>query len=108
MILFFVFFFFSSRRRHTRFDCDWSSDVCSSDLGWVRSVFGGHSVCANKGPGRKQKTAAENNLKHVRRMGSPLSSRPNGRKRILPRMTEQRKGGPKSALSSKTRVKTLI
>src|SRR5256886_5387119 len=25
-------FFFSSRRRHTRFDCDWSSDVCSSDL----------------------------------------------------------------------------
>src|SRR2546430_8402472 len=28
----FTFFFFSSRRRHTRFDCDWSSDVCSSDL----------------------------------------------------------------------------
>src|SRR5205085_3518706 len=26
-------FFFPSRRRHTRFDCDWSSDVCSSDLG---------------------------------------------------------------------------
>src|SRR4029434_11346271 len=24
--------FFSSRRRHTRFKCDWSSDVCSSDL----------------------------------------------------------------------------
>src|SRR2546427_11150520 len=30
--LFYFFFFFSSRRRHTRFDCDWSSDVCSSDL----------------------------------------------------------------------------
>src|SRR2546430_8561952 len=28
-------FFFSSRRRHTRFDCDWSSDVCSSDLSSV-------------------------------------------------------------------------
>src|SRR5260370_40591732 len=27
-------FFFSSRRRHTRFKCDWSSDVCSSDLTW--------------------------------------------------------------------------
>src|SRR2546430_6111189 len=27
-----LFFFFSSRRRHTRFDCDWSSDVSSSDL----------------------------------------------------------------------------
>src|SRR3989475_9168351 len=38
VVLFFLylllvfFFFFSSRRRHTRFDCDWSSDVCSSDL----------------------------------------------------------------------------
>src|SRR5438034_6321361 len=27
-----VYFFFSSRRRHTRSLCDWSSDVCSSDL----------------------------------------------------------------------------
>src|SRR2546430_16053511 len=34
------FFFFSSRRRHTRFDCDWSSDVCSSDLdqGWSTEI----------------------------------------------------------------------
>src|SRR2546430_8664961 len=30
-------FFFSSRRRHTRFDCDWSSDVCSSDLSESRT-----------------------------------------------------------------------
>src|SRR5882757_10268901 len=28
-----MFFFFSSRRRHTRYWRDWSSDVCSSDLG---------------------------------------------------------------------------
>src|SRR5260221_7988134 len=27
-----AYFFFSSRRRHTRSLCDWSSDVCSSDL----------------------------------------------------------------------------
>src|SRR5690242_21629255 len=27
-----LYFFFSSRRRHTRLTCDWSSDVCSSDL----------------------------------------------------------------------------
>src|SRR5205085_5678312 len=26
------------RRRHTRFDCDWSSDVCSSDLGVLLTV----------------------------------------------------------------------
>src|SRR2546430_2993113 len=31
-VLLVFIFFFSSRRRHTRFDCDWSSDVCSSDL----------------------------------------------------------------------------
>src|SRR5260370_19761009 len=33
-----MLFFFSSRRRHTRFKCDWSSDVCSSDLGDWRAV----------------------------------------------------------------------
>src|SRR5688572_31966708 len=32
IVVLLFFFFFSSRRRHTRFDCDWSSDVCSSDL----------------------------------------------------------------------------
>src|SRR5882672_3859591 len=30
--MYFLVFFFSSRRRHTRSLCDWSSDVCSSDL----------------------------------------------------------------------------
>src|SRR2546430_9406314 len=34
-------FFFSSRRRHTRFDCDWSSDVCSSDLPYARGTIVG-------------------------------------------------------------------
>src|SRR5207248_6952478 len=33
IVAFFFFFFFSSRRRHTRSYGDWSSDVCSSDLG---------------------------------------------------------------------------
>src|SRR6266852_5516518 len=33
MIVYLFFFFFSSRRRHTRCYRDWSSDVCSSDLG---------------------------------------------------------------------------
>src|SRR5438309_10105760 len=32
MYIVFFLFFFSSRRRHTRWNCDWSSDVCSSDL----------------------------------------------------------------------------
>src|SRR6266567_669611 len=34
-------FFFSSRRRHTRFDCDWSSDVCSSDLRLLNEILAG-------------------------------------------------------------------
>src|SRR2546422_6622571 len=38
-VLFVVFFFFSSRRRHTRCSRDWSSDVCSSDLGARRRVM---------------------------------------------------------------------
>src|SRR5437764_13630476 len=33
-------FFFSSRRRHTRYIGDWSSDVCSSDLGKRRRRAG--------------------------------------------------------------------
>src|SRR6266480_5111814 len=45
----YVCFFFSSRRRHTRLTCDWSSDVCSSDLqgvpfGWKPS--GGQAASA--------------------------------------------------------------
>src|SRR5690606_1536725 len=34
-----VLFFFSSRRRHTRFSRDWSSDVCSSDLGAIPYAY---------------------------------------------------------------------
>src|SRR5690606_39447692 len=44
-----VCFFFSSRRRHTRFSRDWSSDVCSSDLGkthLLASIF--HSAPSPK------------------------------------------------------------
>src|SRR5215204_7304578 len=39
MLLFCCFFFFSSRRRHTRSLCDWSSDVCSSDLAQYAGVL---------------------------------------------------------------------
>src|SRR5438132_9169746 len=43
MCVFFFFFFFSSRRRHTRSLCDWSSDVCSSDLvPGAAAPHGGH------------------------------------------------------------------
>src|SRR5256885_9859514 len=38
MFVFFFVFFFSSRRRHTRLQGDWSSDVCSSDL-WLAAHY---------------------------------------------------------------------
>src|SRR5437588_7957729 len=44
VFVFFFFFFFSSRRRHTRSLCDWSSDMCSSDLGaqpWISRAVSG-------------------------------------------------------------------
>src|SRR3712207_8485615 len=41
-MLMYLFFFFSSRRRHTRYWRDWSSDVCSSDLGYDYALPGGH------------------------------------------------------------------
>src|SRR3712207_9429416 len=42
------FFFFSSRRRHTRYWRDWSSDVCSSDLGKTNTPeFGAGSQTFN-------------------------------------------------------------
>src|SRR5207249_215894 len=49
MICFIFFFFFSSRRRHTRSKRDWSSDVCSSDLGQqdTRGLGGSGSFAAN-------------------------------------------------------------
>src|SRR5215203_4360453 len=49
------FFFFSSRRRHTRYWRDWSSDVCSSDLGSV-VVFELSTTCGTDYPGQLLRT----------------------------------------------------
>src|SRR5439155_4108823 len=50
------FFFFSSRRRHTRWPRDWSSDVCSSDLGvWHRRhVLIAVRIVTHRGPERER------------------------------------------------------
>src|SRR3989454_3413966 len=69
LILFLRFFFFSSRRRHTRLQGDWSSDVCSSDLAetaaaveLVRRIHGelGLALCV---------------VEHVMEVVMPLSQR---------------------------------
>src|SRR2546426_5834207 len=46
----FLFFFFSSRRRHTRLQGDWSSDVCSSDLATTRDLTAGRSRRRSRAP----------------------------------------------------------
>src|SRR5690242_12246323 len=46
LIFLLFFFFFPSRRRHTRLTCDWSSDVCSSDLGLIPARLLGGIVSA--------------------------------------------------------------
>src|SRR5690242_20895262 len=48
MCIVFFFFFFSSRRRHTRLTCDWSSDVCSSDLRVSRADWRAVSSSENR------------------------------------------------------------
>src|SRR2546430_6616087 len=68
--LIFFFFFFSSRRRHTRFDCDWSSDVCSSDLEYHSSSVSGsryyHFVVSWYNPIVEEKKLPEQDRKSTR------------------------------------------
>src|SRR5688572_28175455 len=58
-------FFFSSRRRHTRFDCDWSSDVCSSDLGRRRPA---RASLRRRGSGKARREGAERRERPRRRV----------------------------------------
>src|SRR5215211_8965990 len=69
------FFFFSSRRRHTRSLCDWSSDVCSSDLfegerlvGYVinsRYVDAWHVMNVAVSPSHQRRGIATQLLEHL-------------------------------------------
>src|SRR2546430_7604954 len=52
-------FFFSSRRRHTRLDCDWSSDVCSSDLAGQLALTTPPSATAQSGAPFAQQPAVQ-------------------------------------------------
>src|SRR3954463_16834426 len=65
-------FFFSSRRRHTRLSCDWSPDVCSSDLTLVIGFAAVPSLGAIRGPSAP-KTAANRSGK--RRAGKECRTR---------------------------------
>src|SRR5262252_9800563 len=65
-------FFFSSRRRHTMSLCDWSSDVCSSDL---YMFFGKDSGLRAKEPPKNMLVAMGLARSEERRVGKERGSR---------------------------------
>src|SRR2546421_8676372 len=83
------FFFFSSRRRHTRSDRDWSSDVCSSDLRSLLEVSvlrrGSRTRCSPSLVRRGQRSAPTLGLEeggsHWRCPGSKRTECPRGEAR---------------------------
>src|SRR5688572_31740071 len=85
----FIFFFFSSRRRHTRFDCDWSSDVCSSDS--IKTPVTGDIISA---PAQSQPRPWIIRRKFRARAGQ--SSRRRGGGPRFPKRTELRGGSKHS------------
>src|SRR5438034_5265942 len=69
-----VCFFFSSRRRHTSSLCDWSSDVCSSDLGLrVAGLEDAFSVIVGADEVTHPKPHPEPVLTALERLGAPAA-----------------------------------
>src|SRR5688572_683793 len=94
----------SSRRRHTRFDCDWSSDVCSSDL--RRAVR--DARIALSGPGRARHRPGAGDRPGGRRCAAPQPGRghrplPGGRERA-DRLFPPRRAGQIGRASCRERV----
>src|SRR5438270_11403848 len=83
------FFFFSSRRRHTRFDCDWSSDVCSSDLEGRNPVTVVRDLYTLSSVLRRAVKAGELRENPVRRVDKPRVDR-RGKVRFLDQAEETR------------------
>src|SRR2546421_11076418 len=80
-----VFFFFSSRRRHTRSDRDWSSDVCSSDLACDKALSDfdrAISLAATSAPQGYNLVAELYSLESSVYAGCPDSTRRDPRKAI--------------------------
>src|SRR2546430_1637134 len=70
----------TSRRRHTRFDCDWSSDVCSSDLLDGFRISAAFQNASDRGAQFSGKTAGASNpvmkwRSEERRVGKECRSR---------------------------------
>src|SRR5256885_3494033 len=79
------FIFFSSRRRHTRLQGDWSSDVCSSDL----TIPGLHA----RGPPRSRRTRPA--AAHWRRSRGACARRPRPARGCAPSLPGRSAGAPR-------------
>src|SRR5206468_6994096 len=98
-----LFFFFSSRRRHTRSDRDWSSDVCSSDLKeiaggpWIRASAA-QSPCRGALELRKPEASASSHSSTGIREKAPdsRSSCPSPRQDALPPLRDSQAAPPRS------------
>src|SRR5215204_6775915 len=94
MPVFFFFFFFSSRRRHTRSLCDWSSDVCSSDLSaWATVRASGFSTMTCLPASRAEE----------RRVGKSVDL---GGRRIIKKKKTKKKNKKKKKKPKKKKKKT--
>src|SRR2546430_7484590 len=103
VVMFVLFFFFSSRRRHTRFDCDWSSDVCSSDLQFaqrrarpVRPRPQPHQTAQPRRPGHGH---------HPRRRRGPQAGRRQRRRRDRRQRAGQQRARAGASLRGATQVR---
>src|SRR5256885_8124569 len=85
----FLFFFFSSRRRHTRLQGDWSSDVCSSDLSRYLRVQLVHIRQVSYVRLQSQHAVADGPYRLIQ---SFLTAASNGHARALVRSEERRVG----------------
>src|SRR6516225_11921313 len=65
-------FFFSSRRQHTRLTCDWSSDVCSSDLQRANRRLLAEILHGDEGNGQSRECCCKS---EERRVGKECRSR---------------------------------
>src|SRR5688572_4297559 len=102
-----VDFFFSSRRRHTRFDCDWSSDVCSSDLGRELALHGHRHPGVRATQGRHAHDSA--GAQH-RRGGAPAAAG-RGRSRapyLVERQHPHGQGGERGVSDLERRFEEII
>src|SRR2546430_15731843 len=102
-----MFFFFSSRRRHTRFDCDWSSDVCSSDLSPAnaaryRAAGINTFVALWKGPTEEQLKALKSAGMKERKRGGEGKRGDLGGRRIIKKKKKRENMGQRDVRETRT------